>query len=160
MGLGPAQMGLYAKRDFPNGSVWFFWCVWWFSMLFGVIWRSRRVYLDRNRMRNRFFSTRGAGSISFQACFTFSQFPDLFGFFKKIRKLKKRMETDGTSPSSAEKTIPHAISIQIHPTRPPVDVKNHVFQLDMSRQKHVFQPEVWTNLVHLIFELMFSIHVG
>ena len=59
---------------------------------------------------------------------------NMFEHFENYEKCEKRSETDGTSPSSALKTIPHPILIQIHPTRPPDDVKNNVFQPNPSRK--------------------------
>ena len=44
------------------------------------------------------------------------------------------MGTDGTSPASAEKSIPHVISIQIHPTTPPDGIKHRRKQSNKIRQ--------------------------
>ncbi len=91
-----------------------------------------------------------------------SNLSTILKFSENYEKIEKRLETDGTSPSSAEKRIPHAISILIRPTRPPDDVKideNHqktseksygsvqkiMFFSRIRPENHVFQPNLSRN---------------
>ena len=53
---------------------------------------------------------------------------------KKYENCLTRLETDGTRPSSGEKTIPHEILIRIHPARPPEDDGVGALSADLQRE--------------------------